>query len=65
MKTCFISTQGHAVVICDTARTAFEDGRKWNDELRNDFKALREVGHDHPDMAKIEAMLEPTLTETP
>jgi tetratricopeptide (TPR) repeat protein len=38
--------------------TAFEDGRKWNDELRNDFKLLREVGRDHPDMKKIEALLE-------
>ncbi len=38
--------------------TAFEDVRKWNDELRNDFKLLREVGHEHPDMARIEAMLE-------
>ena len=37
--------------------TAFEDGRKWNDELRNDFKLLRAAGHDHPDMKKIEAML--------
>jgi len=39
-------------------RTAFEDGRQWNDELRNDFKLLREAGHDHSDMKKIEAMLE-------
>lgn len=38
--------------------TAFKDGRKWNDELSNDFKALREVGRDHPDMKKIEALLE-------
>ena len=38
--------------------TAFEDGRKWNDELRNDFKALRAAGRDHPDMKKIEALLE-------
>jgi tetratricopeptide (TPR) repeat protein len=37
--------------------TAFEDGRKWNDEVRNDFKLLREAGQDHPDMKKIEAML--------
>ncbi len=37
--------------------TSFPDGRKWNDELRSDFKLLREVGHDHPDMQKIEAML--------
>ncbi len=37
--------------------TAFEDGRKWNDELRSDFKLLREVGHDHPDMQKIEGLL--------
>ncbi|MFA7173514.1 MAG: hypothetical protein WC340_08885 [Kiritimatiellia bacterium] len=37
--------------------TAFEDGRKWNDELRNDFKALREAGRDHPEMKKIEALL--------
>ncbi len=37
--------------------TAFEDGRKWNDEPRNDFKLLRAVGRDHPDMEKIEAMM--------
>lgn len=36
--------------------TAFEDGRMWNGELRNDFKLLREAGQDHPDMKKIEAM---------
>jgi hypothetical protein len=35
----------------------FKDERKWNDELRNDFKLLREVGHDHPDMQKIEGLL--------
>jgi hypothetical protein len=40
------------------ASQAFEDGRKWNDELRNNFKAMREAGHDHPDMKKIEALLE-------
>ena len=38
--------------------TAFEDGRKWNDELRNDFKTLREAGRDHPDIKKIEALLD-------
>jgi hypothetical protein len=37
--------------------TAFDDGRKWDDELRNDFKTLREAGRDHPDMKKIEALL--------
>ncbi|MDQ0290520.1 TIR domain-containing protein [Oligosphaera ethanolica] len=37
--------------------TAFEDGRTWNDELRNDFKLLREAGQDHPDMKRIEALL--------
>jgi WD40 repeat protein len=37
--------------------TAFEDGRKWNDELRDDFKRLRAAGHDHPDMKNIEALL--------
>jgi tetratricopeptide (TPR) repeat protein len=38
--------------------TALDDGRKWNDELRNDINLLREAGHDHPDMKKIEALLE-------
>ena len=38
--------------------SAFEDGRKWNDELRSDFKLLREAGRDHPDMKRIEALLE-------
>jgi tetratricopeptide (TPR) repeat protein len=36
----------------------FEDGRKWNDELRSDFKTLRAAGQDHPEMKKIEAMLD-------
>ena len=38
--------------------TVFEDGRAWNDELRNDFKLLCEAGQDHPDMKKIEALLD-------
>jgi len=38
--------------------TAFEDDRKWNDEVRNDFKLLREAGRDRPDMKKIEELLE-------
>ena len=37
---------------------AFADGRKWNDELRNDVAALRAAGRDHPDLKKVEAMLE-------
>jgi len=37
---------------------AFADGRKWNDELRNDIAALRAAGRDHPDLKKVEAMLE-------
>jgi ankyrin repeat protein len=39
------------------ANTTFVDGRKWNDEVRKDFRFLREAGHDHPDMKKIEALL--------
>ncbi|MCX7047544.1 MAG: tetratricopeptide repeat protein, partial [Candidatus Sumerlaeota bacterium] len=37
---------------------AFEDGRKWNEEIRNDIKALRAAGHDHPDMKKIETLMQ-------
>jgi hypothetical protein len=36
---------------------AFADGRRWNDELRGDFKSLRAAGHDHPDLKKIERLL--------
>ena len=43
----------------------FEDGRKWNDELRGDFKILREAGQDQPDMKKIEALLEESETNAP
>ncbi|MDQ0290519.1 TIR domain-containing protein [Oligosphaera ethanolica] len=39
------------------ARTSFLDGREWNDEARSDFMLLRDAGHDHPDMKRIEAML--------
>ena len=39
---------------------SFENGRKWNDEVVNDFKTLRQAGHDHPDMKKIEAQLQKT-----
>ena len=35
----------------------FSDGRKWNDELRNDIEILRCAGRDHPDLKKVEAML--------
>lgn len=42
----------------------FEVGRAWNDELRNDFKRLREAGHGHPDMKKIVALLEQLPKET-
>jgi len=46
--------------------TAFEDGRTWNDELRNDFNLLRSAGYDHPDMAKIEDLLpQPPPTQAP
>ncbi len=38
--------------------TPFGDDRTWNDDLRNDFNLLREAGHDHPDMKKIEALPE-------
>ena len=34
-------------------------GRKWDDGFLNDFTALREAGHAHPDMRKIEALLKP------
>jgi tetratricopeptide (TPR) repeat protein len=39
---------------------ASEDGRKWNDEVLNDFKTLRAAGKDHPDMKKIETLLKET-----
>jgi tetratricopeptide (TPR) repeat protein len=44
---------------------AFDDGRKWNDELRNDFKALRAAGRDHPDVKMIEALLEQSQINAP
>ena len=34
------------------------DGQPWNREVRMDFMLLREAGQDHPDMLKIEAMLD-------
>ena len=36
----------------------FTDGRKWSEVVLNDFKLLREQGHTHPDMKKIEALLQ-------
>lgn len=54
----FISSPGDVAVERDKARQALEDGRTWNDELRNDFRLLHEAGHDHPDMKKIEALLD-------
>ena len=36
--------------------TQFDDGREWNNELKNDFQLFREQGVDHPDMKKIEAL---------
>ena len=38
------------------AGSTFEDGRKWNDEVRSDFQLLRKAGRDHPDMKKIEML---------
>ena len=36
--------------------TLFEDGRKWNEELRNDFNLLSNKGLHHPDMDQIESI---------
>lgn len=35
----------------------FSDGRRWNDEIGNDFKLLRQLGHSHGDMQKVEKIL--------
>ncbi|MFH1139069.1 MAG: tetratricopeptide repeat protein [Pseudomonadota bacterium] len=40
------------------AGSSFGDGRKWKDEVRGDFQALRQAGFDHPDMKKIEASMQ-------
>jgi tetratricopeptide (TPR) repeat protein len=40
------------------AGSTLEDGRKWNDEVRSDFQLLRKAGRDHPDMKKIEVLLQ-------
>jgi tetratricopeptide (TPR) repeat protein len=58
----------------DEARTIYEKhkgkmlpgGHPWEDACREDFKSLREAGHDHPDMRKIERLLrtEPKKSDT-
>lgn len=36
----------------------FPDGRLWDDELRSDIAILRRAGRDHPDLKKVEAILQ-------
>jgi 3',5'-cyclic-AMP phosphodiesterase len=49
----------------ETSGKGFCRWRKWNDQVLNDFKLLREQGRTHPDMEKIEALLEIESTKKP